>query len=105
VDEKGMKWFTKVWVPSVAGSMIMRSHVRIRSRDCTASYPANDTRPWAFAALNGSHLGCFDQQRWNGGLANQDNWCRVCAVPRRPGPIMFDSTVDSSNGQWPVRGI
>jgi hypothetical protein len=55
VDEKGMRWFTKTWVPSVAGSMVMRSHVRIRSRDLTASYPAKET--WAYAALIGSHSG------------------------------------------------
>ena len=51
VDEKGMKWFTKTWVPRVAGSMVMRSYVRIRSRDLATAYP-EDT--WAFAALIGS---------------------------------------------------
>jgi hypothetical protein len=62
VDEKGMRWFTKTWVPSVAGSMVMRSHVRIRSRDLTSSYPAKET--WAIAALIGSHSGsCQCAQR------------------------------------------
>ena len=55
VDEKGMRWFTKTWVPRDAGSMVMRSHVRIRSRDLTALYPAKET--WAWAALIGSHSG------------------------------------------------
>jgi hypothetical protein len=55
VDEKGLRWFTKTWVPSVAGSIVMRSHVRIRSRDLTTSYPPKET--WAYAALIGSHLG------------------------------------------------
>jgi hypothetical protein len=55
VDKKGLRWFTKIWVPRVAGSMIMRSHMWIRSRDLTALYPTKET--WALAALIGSHSG------------------------------------------------
>ncbi len=51
VDEKGMVWFTRTWTPSVAGSMVMRSHVRIRSRDLISGEGAV-----AYAALIGSHL-------------------------------------------------
>ncbi len=70
VDEKGVRWFTKTWVPSVAGSMVMRSHVRIRSRDLTASYPE---KTWAWGALIGSHAESCQctQRRVAKVLANQ----------------------------------
>jgi hypothetical protein len=71
VDEKGMRWFTKTWLPSGAGSMVMRRHLRIRSRDLTASYPAKET--WAIAALIGSHSGSCQcaRRRVERVLANQ----------------------------------
>jgi hypothetical protein len=60
-DEKGTRWFTKTWVPSEAGSMVMRRHLRIRSRDLTASYPEET---WAWAALSGSFSrSCLCEQR------------------------------------------
>lgn len=61
VDEKGMRWFTKTWVPNDTTSIVMQNHLRIRSRDLTASYPTKET--WAHAALIGSFSGsCQCQQ-------------------------------------------
>ena len=57
VDERG-RWFIKTWVPSVAGSMVMRSHLRIHARDLSAAYPAKEPwAPWTWGALVGSHAG------------------------------------------------
>lgn len=79
VDEKGIKWFIKTLAPSVEGSMIMRSHLRIRSRDLTSLCPAKE--PWANAALIGSYLGSCQcaWQRVAKSLANNPfDYCAAC---------------------------
>lgn len=109
VDEKEMKWFTKIWVPGDAAPMVMQRHLRIRSRDLTASYPAKETG--AHAALIGSYSGSCqcEQHRVARGLANRPFNYKAVAIRQRAAAIVAGfrpSDMDQQDYEaWKAHGI